>query len=142
MWHLEIPKCRESGKIEVSSDPSENCYKYQNLKVIARNQLGEAYATTTLKLRKRRDDFRGILNKKESKCSKLIEKMILCTVHTGLNCQEFIERAEYRKPDWLVQMEMIKERLAGGASTFVMRTKIRLNKYTAIHNDIFILTVV
>ena len=82
--------------------------------MIARNQLGEAYATTTLKLRKRRDDFRGILNKKESKCSKLIEKMILCTVHTGLNCQEFIERAEYRKPDWLVQMEMIKERLAGG----------------------------
>ena len=36
------------------------------------------------------------------------------TPHTGLNCQEFIERAEYRKPDWLVQMEMIKERLAGG----------------------------
>ena len=95
--------------------------------MIARNQLGEAYATTTLKLRKRRDDFRGILNKKESKCSKLIEKMILCTVHTGLNCQEFIERAEYRKPDWLVQMEMIKERLAGGASTFLMKTKLRLN---------------
>ena len=44
------------------------------------------------------------------------------TLHTGLNCQEFIERAEYRKPDWLVQMEMIKERLAGGASTFVMKT--------------------
>ena len=95
--------------------------------MIARNQLGEAYATTTLKLRKRRDDFRGILNKKESKCSKLVEKIILCTVHTGLNCQEFIERAEYRKPDWLVQMEMIKERLAGGASTFFMRTKLRLN---------------
>ena len=57
----------------------------------------------------------------------MVEKIILCTVHTGLNCQEFIERAEYRKPDWLVQMEMIKERLAGGASTFVMRTKIRLN---------------
>ena len=37
------------------------------LKVIARNQLGEAYATTGLKLRKRRDDFRGILGKKESK---------------------------------------------------------------------------
>ena len=33
--------------------------------MIARNQLGEAYATTTLKLRKRRDDFRGILNKKQ-----------------------------------------------------------------------------
>ena len=37
------------------------------VKVIARNQLGEAYATTGLKLRKRRDDFRGILGKKESK---------------------------------------------------------------------------
>ena len=35
--------------------------------MIARNQLGEAYATTSLKLRKRRDDFRGVLGKKESK---------------------------------------------------------------------------
>ena len=35
--------------------------------MIARNQLGEAYATTNLKLRKRRDDFRGVLGKKESK---------------------------------------------------------------------------
>merc|ERR1712157_331882 len=34
MWHLDIPKCqdRDGGKIEV----------------IARNQCGEAYATTTL----------------------------------------------------------------------------------------------
>jgi len=95
MWHLEIPKCRESGKIEV----------------IARNQLGEAYATTTLKLRKRRDDFRGILNKKES-----------------LNCQEFIERAEYRKPDWLVQMEMIKERLAAIVQNAKITKEIQTNR--------------
>merc|ERR1712192_84251 len=62
------------------------------IEVIARNQLGEAYATTSLKLRKRRDDFRGVLGKKES-----------------LSCKEFMERGEYRKPDWMVQMEMIKE---------------------------------
>ena len=52
MWHLEIPKCQESGKIEV----------------IARNQLGAAYATTTLKTRRRRDDYRSVLkdeNRKE-----------------------------------------------------------------------------
>merc|ERR1712147_189335 len=95
MWHLEIPKCRESGKIEV----------------IARNQLGEAYATTALKLRKRRDDFRGILNKKES-----------------LNCQEFIERAEYGKPDWLVQMEMIKERLAAIVQNAKITKEIQTNR--------------
>merc|ERR1712037_261162 len=57
MWHLEIPKCRESGKIEV----------------IARNQLGEAYATTNLKLRKRRDDFRGVLGKKEIQTNRIKE---------------------------------------------------------------------
>ena len=30
-----------------------------------------------------------------------------------MNCSEFMKRDEYRKPDWLVAMEAIKERLAG-----------------------------
>jgi len=95
MWHLEIPKCRESGKIEV----------------IARNQLGEAYATTNLKLRKRRDDFRGVLGKKES-----------------LNCKEFMERVEYRKPDWLVQMEVIKDKLAAIVQNAKITKEIQTNR--------------
>ena len=47
MWHLDIPKCRESdsGKIEV----------------IARNQVGEAYATTALTVEERKDDYRSVL---------------------------------------------------------------------------------
>merc|ERR1719219_1146015 len=47
MWHLDIPKCRESdsGKIEV----------------IARNQVGEAYATTSLTVEERKDDYRSVL---------------------------------------------------------------------------------
>jgi len=95
MWHLEIPKCHESGKIEV----------------IARNQLGEAYATTTLKLRKRRDDFRGVLGKKES-----------------LNCKEFMERGEYRKPDWLIQMEVIKDKLAAIVQNAKITKEIQTNR--------------
>ena len=30
-----------------------------------------------------------------------------------MNCSEFMKRDEYRKPEWLVAMEAIKERLAG-----------------------------
>ena len=47
MWHLDIPKCqdRDGGKIEV----------------IARNQCGEAYASTTLKINRRKDDYRSVL---------------------------------------------------------------------------------
>ena len=47
MWHLDIPKCqeRDHGKIEV----------------IARNQCGEAYSTTTLTVKRRKDDYRSVL---------------------------------------------------------------------------------
>ena len=47
MWHLDIPKCqdRDGGKIEV----------------IARNQCGEAYASTSLKVTRRKDDYRSVL---------------------------------------------------------------------------------
>ena len=38
----------------------------------------------------------------------------LCkSLSPGMNCSEFMKRDEYRKPDWLVAMEAIKERLAG-----------------------------
>jgi hypothetical protein len=47
MWHFDIPKCRDidAGKVEV----------------IARNQCGEAYATTTLEVTARQDDYRSVL---------------------------------------------------------------------------------
>jgi len=95
MWHLEIPKCQESGKIEV----------------IARNQLGEAYATTTLKTRRRRDDYRSVL-KDENR----------------MNCSEFMKRDEYRKPDWLVAMEAIKERLAAIVQAAKITKEIQTNR--------------
>jgi hypothetical protein len=78
MWHLDIPKCqdRDGGKIEV----------------IARNQCGEAYATTTLTVKRRRDDYRSVLRHNVKR--------------------DFVNSDEYRKPDWLIKMEEIKERLA------------------------------
>jgi len=47
MWHFDVPKCRgaDSGKVEV----------------IARNQCGEAYASTTLTVKPRGDDYRSVL---------------------------------------------------------------------------------
>ena len=47
MWRFEIPRSRlgDAGKVEV----------------IARNQCGEAYATTTLAVSPRRDDYRAVL---------------------------------------------------------------------------------
>jgi len=78
MWHLDIPKCqdRDGGKIEV----------------IARNQCGEAYATTTLTVKRRKDDYRSVLRHNVKR--------------------DFINSDEYRKPEWLIKMEEIKERLA------------------------------
>merc|ERR1712193_393065 len=47
MWHFDIPKCRDvdAGKVEV----------------IARNSCGEAYASTTLTITPRQDDYRSVL---------------------------------------------------------------------------------
>ncbi len=47
MYHLDIPKTRQydTGKIEV----------------IARSSVGEALATTDLKVVQRKDDYRGVL---------------------------------------------------------------------------------
>merc|ERR1712013_591373 len=69
MWLLDIPKCqdRDGGKIEV----------------IARNQCGEAYATTTLTVKRRKDDYRSVLKHNVKR--------------------DFINSDEYRKPDWLVK---------------------------------------
>jgi len=78
MWHLDIPKCqdRDGGKIEV----------------IARNQCGEAYATTTLKVSRRRDDYRSVLKHNVKR--------------------DFLNSDEYREPDWLVKMKELKKKLA------------------------------
>merc|ERR1712106_844120 len=62
------------------------------IEVIARNQCGEAYATTTLTVTRRKDDYRSVLRHNVKR--------------------DFINSDEYRKPDWLVKMEEIKERLA------------------------------
>ena len=47
MWHFDIPKTRDidGGKVEV----------------IARNSCGEAYASTTLTVTPRQDDYRAVL---------------------------------------------------------------------------------
>jgi len=78
MWHLDIPKCqgRDNGKIEV----------------IARNQCGEAYASTSLTIDRRSDDFRGVLKHNVKR--------------------DFINSDDYRKPEWVTKMEELKERLA------------------------------
>merc|ERR1711962_1429142 len=78
MWHLDIPKCqdRDGGKIEV----------------IARNQCLRITATTTLTVKRRKDDYRSVLRHNVKR--------------------DFINSDEYRKPEWLVKMEEIKERLA------------------------------
>merc|ERR1712241_1572165 len=78
MWHLDIPKCqdRDGGKIEV----------------IARNQCGEAYASTTLKVTRRKDDYRSVLKHNVKR--------------------DFINSEEYREPDWLVKMKELKKKLA------------------------------
>merc|ERR1712029_664551 len=78
MWHLDIPKCqdRDGGKIEV----------------IARNQCGEAYATTTLKVSRRRDDYRSVFKHNVKR--------------------DFLNSDEYREPDWLVKMKELKKKLA------------------------------
>merc|ERR1712158_26372 len=78
MWHLDIPKCRDmdGGKIEV----------------IARNQCGEAYASTTLKVSRRKDDYRGVLKHNVKR--------------------DFLNSDEYREPDWLVKMKELKKKLA------------------------------
>ena len=47
MWRFDVPRCRlaDDGKVEV----------------IARNACGEAYATTTLTVKPRQDDYRSVL---------------------------------------------------------------------------------
>merc|ERR1712012_532935 len=53
---------------------------------------GEAYATTTLTVKRRKDDYRSVLRHNVKR--------------------DFINSDEYRKPEWLIKMEEIKERLA------------------------------
>lgn len=61
MWHLDIPKTRQydNGKVEV----------------VARNSAGEAICETTLTVKPREDDFRGVL--KNSPRRKLPQEKII-----------------------------------------------------------------
>jgi len=73
MWHFDIPKCRDldAGKVEV----------------IARNQCGEAYATTTLEVTPRQDDYRSVLRhnvKRKSTCSNSFQHQLnSLNIHSG-----------------------------------------------------------
>lgn len=69
MYHMDIPKTRQydTGKIEV----------------IARSSLGEALATTELKVIPRKDDYRGVL--KNSPRRKSINKLFQ-TVIWHIHC--------------------------------------------------------
>merc|ERR1712226_1322976 len=77
MWHFDIPKTRDidGGKVEV----------------IARNSCGEAYASTTLTVTPRQDDYRSVLRHNVK--------------------QDYINTKEYREPEWIQKMREIQERL-------------------------------
>lgn len=62
MWHLDIPKTRQydDGKIEI----------------IAKNSAGEALCHTTLTVKPRGDDYRGVL--KNSPRRKLLNNLNIC----------------------------------------------------------------
>jgi hypothetical protein len=59
--------------------------------VIARNSCGEAYATTTLTVNPRQDDYRAVLKHNVKR--------------------DYINSKEYRKPEWVTHMEEIQKRL-------------------------------
>lgn len=104
MWHLEIPKCEEGGKIEV----------------IARNQCGEAYATTSLRVRKRKDDFRGVLKDER------------------ISVDELMKRSGYRKPTWLDEVEEIKAKLAAIVQAANIIKEIQTNRIKAGQEAVFV----
>jgi len=78
MWHLDIPKTRpyDNGKIEV----------------VARNSAGEAICETTLTVKDREDDYRGVL--KNSPRRKLTQQFFrediiiykIAILMVGYNC--------------------------------------------------------
>uniref|UniRef100_A0A0C9QLL7 Sls_2 protein n=1 Tax=Fopius arisanus TaxID=64838 RepID=A0A0C9QLL7_9HYME len=76
MYHLDIPKTRQ--------------YDHGKIEVVARNSLGESRCETTLSVKPRSDDYRGVL--------KNSPRRILGT-------------KEYRKPEWVTQMEEMQEAL-------------------------------
>merc|ERR1711936_492003 len=91
MWHGDIPKCRDidAGKVEV----------------IARNSCGEAYATTTLTVTPREDDFRSVLRHNVKR--------------------DYMNSKEYRKPEWVTRMEGIQKRLAEQAQSAKFTNELR-----------------
>merc|ERR1712226_1022560 len=91
MWHFDIPKCRDidAGKVEV----------------IARNSCGEAYATCTLTVTPREDDFRSVLRHNVKR--------------------DYMNSKEYRKPEWVTRMEEIQKRLAEQAQSAKFTNELR-----------------
>merc|ERR1712141_536349 len=91
MWHFDIPKCRDidAGKVEV----------------IARNSCGEAYATTTLTVTPREDDFRSVLRHNVKR--------------------DYMNSKEYREPEWVTRMEEIQKRLAEQAQSAKFTNELR-----------------
>lgn len=56
MWHLDIPKTRQ--------------YDHGKVEVVARNSAGESRVETTLNVKPRGDDYRGVLkNSPRRECS-------------------------------------------------------------------------
>merc|ERR1712150_256410 len=91
MWHFDIPKTRDidGGKVEV----------------IARNSCGEAYASTTLTVTPRQDDYRSVLRHNVK--------------------QDYINTKEYREPEWIQKMREIQERLAAQAQSAKFTNELR-----------------
>merc|ERR1711902_348633 len=107
MWHLDIPKCqdRDGGKIEV----------------IARNQCGEAYASTTLKVSRRNDEYREpdwLVKMKELKkklaeteqAPKFIREIKEVRLKEGQRARFEAGYAGYPKPEvtWYFKGEILK----------------------------------
>lgn len=78
MWHLDIPKTRQydDGKVEV----------------VARNSAGEAICETTLTVKPREDDYRGVLkNSPRRKLNNLKLKYFTLQVFSKMKiCEGFI----------------------------------------------------
>lgn len=75
MWHLDIPKTRQydNGKVEV----------------VARNSAGESVCETTLTVKPREDDYRGVLkNSPRRKLDRFIQ--VFLQAFTDLSLPRYV----------------------------------------------------
>lgn len=76
MWHLDIPKTRQ--------------YDHGKVEVIARNVCGESRVETTLTVKSRGDDYRGVLkNSPRRKYKILLILLYNITLKNSLNYYNF-----------------------------------------------------